>query len=523
MEQKLDLQTTYRAILDAARDHRYISYGDLARANGATWSEVRFELYGQLGDLMQVAAKLEWPIPSSIVVNQANVATGTLEGKAREGFISAARELGFNVDDPDGFVKEQQERMFEWALDASDEIELPEKQPGRGFDANGPKFVQYFGPLLDALRALGGAAEPRSAMDKVVELAGITEQELGESTKSGQSRHENQVGWARFYLCRAGLIDGKVRGRWALTAEGSATYLDQKAALALFRDVHSRFGDTSADEDHPAPDPLQDASAELFGDSKRSFWFVGATWDREDQTERFLREGIWTNGYDQKFADRVQRMKPGDLIAIKSTFTQKYGLPFENRDRSVSCMRIKAIGTVTEGTQDGQTVRVEWRPLADPKDWYFYTYWVTIVGATGRSGLVLDTVVEKGNPADSARCLPMLERHIEHYGTAPTHAAFDGGTASRENLKQAKALGVTHAMFHKKRGMKETDMSPSPWVYRQLKRFRAGIEAGISYLKRCFGLGLCRWRGWPRFQAYVHSAVFAHNLMRLVRPPPRPA
>ena len=80
---------------------------------------------------------------------------------------------------------------------------------------------------------------------------------------------------------------------------------------------------------------------------------------------------------------------------------------------------------------------------------------------------------------------------------------------------------MTHAMFHKKRGMKETDMSPSPC--RQLKRFRAGIEAGISYLKRCFGLGLCRWRGWPRFQAYVHSAVFAHNLMRLVRPPPRPA
>ncbi len=143
--------------------------------------------------------------------------------------------------------------------------------------------------------------------------------------------------------------------------------------------------------------------------------------------------------------------------------------------------------------------------------------------ATGRSGLVLDTVVEQGNPADSARCVAMLERHIDHYGTAPTHAAFDGGYASRENLKQAKALGVTHAVFHKKRGMKETDMTSSPWVYRQLKRFRAGIEAGISYLKRCFGLGLCRWRGWPRFTAYVHSAVFAHNLMRLVRPPPRPA
>ena len=28
-------------------------------------------------------------------------------------------------------------------------------------------------------------------------------------------------------------------------------------------------------------------------------------------------------------------------------------------------------------------------------------------------------------------------------------------------------------------------------------------------LKRCFGLDRCHWRGWERFQAYVHSAVFA--------------
>lgn len=142
--------------------------------------------------------------------------------------------------------------------------------------------------------------------------------------------------------------------------------------------------------------------------------------------------------------------------------------------------------------------------------------------ATGRSGLALDVVVEDGNPADSARCLPMLARHVEHYGAAPTHAAFDGGYASRENLKAAKALGVTHAVFHKKRGMKAADMTPSAWLYRQLKRFRAGVEAGISYLKRCFGLGLCRWRGLPRFHAYVQSAVFAHNLMRLARLRPQP-
>ena len=59
-------------------------------------------------------------------------------------------------------------------------------------------------------------------------------------------------------------------------------------------------------------------------------------------------------------------------------------------------------------------------------------------------------------------------------------------------------------------------------LHAQLKRFRAGIEAGISYLKRCFGLGRCRWRGLARFQAYVQGAVVAHNLVRLARLGPAP-
>lgn len=137
--------------------------------------------------------------------------------------------------------------------------------------------------------------------------------------------------------------------------------------------------------------------------------------------------------------------------------------------------------------------------------------------ATGRSGLVLDAVVEDGNPADSERCLPMLERHVARYGAAPTHAAFDGGYATKANLAGAKTLGIAHAVFHRKSGLRAGDMTPSAWVYARLRRFRAGVEAGISHLKRCFGLGRCNWRGLGRFKAYVLSAVFAHNLMRLVR------
>jgi IS5 family transposase len=101
---------------------------------------------------------------------------------------------------------------------------------------------------------------------------------------------------------------------------------------------------------------------------------------------------------------------------------------------------------------------------------------------TGRSGLILDAVIETGNPADSERFLPMLERHIA-YGEAPRQAAADGGFASRHDLRQAKARGVRDVAFHKKAGLRIEDMVKSRWIYRKLRNFRAGIEAGIRRLQ----------------------------------------
>jgi transposase, IS5 family len=95
---------------------------------------------------------------------------------------------------------------------------------------------------------------------------------------------------------------------------------------------------------------------------------------------------------------------------------------------------------------------------------------------TGRSGLILDLVIEAGNPADSERFLPMLKRHIAFYGEAPRQTAADGGYASRQNLSEAKALGVCDVAFHKKAGLRIKDMVKSNWVYRKLRNFRAGIE-----------------------------------------------
>ena len=136
---------------------------------------------------------------------------------------------------------------------------------------------------------------------------------------------------------------------------------------------------------------------------------------------------------------------------------------------------------------------------------------------TGKSGLILDLVIKTGNPADAERFLPMLDRHIAHCGTPSRQMAADGSYASRDNLDQAKARGVSDVAFHKKRGLAVADMAKSAWVYRRLRNFRAGIEAGISCFKRAYGGGRCTWRGLDHFKAYVWSAVVAHNLVLFAR------
>lgn len=136
---------------------------------------------------------------------------------------------------------------------------------------------------------------------------------------------------------------------------------------------------------------------------------------------------------------------------------------------------------------------------------------------SGRSGMILDLVIEAGNPADSDRLLPMLRRHIELYGQAPRQAAADGGFATRNNLATAKAWGVSDMAFHKKAGLSIKDMVRSRWVYRKLRNFRAGIEAGISCLKRAYGPARCTWRGLNHFKSYVWSSVVAYNLVLFTR------
>jgi IS5 family transposase len=135
----------------------------------------------------------------------------------------------------------------------------------------------------------------------------------------------------------------------------------------------------------------------------------------------------------------------------------------------------------------------------------------------GASKLILDCRVERGNPADTELYPQMLERHKGLFGSMPRQVACDGGFASKDNLEFARVNGVKDAVFSKKRGLSVLDMAKSAWVYKKLRNFRAGIEAGISVLKRAFGLDRCNWRGWEGFKQYVWSSIVSYNLLVIAR------
>ncbi len=111
---------------------------------------------------------------------------------------------------------------------------------------------------------------------------------------------------------------------------------------------------------------------------ERPCWFVGAVDDnKNDQTARFIESGIWQANSD-KYKEMIRSIRPGDWIAIKSAYTQRNGLPFNNRNQAVSVMDIKATGIVIDNLGDGRMLKVDWKPEPTPRPWYFYTYRKTV-------------------------------------------------------------------------------------------------------------------------------------------------
>jgi len=135
----------------------------------------------------------------------------------------------------------------------------------------------------------------------------------------------------------------------------------------------------------------------------------------------------------------------------------------------------------------------------------------------GASGLIVDCVVERGNPTDSTKAQTLAQRAIKVLDSKPEQIVFDGGFSSRDNLDEIKALGIRDVIFSKAPGIAIKEMIKRTWLYQRLRHFRAGIEGIISFLKRSFGWDRCAWRSYASFRAYAWGSVIAANLVMLAR------
>jgi 5-methylcytosine-specific restriction protein B len=86
-------------------------------------------------------------------------------------------------------------------------------------------------------------------------------------------------------------------------------------------------------------------------------YLLGAYWydkDPENQLPRFLKEGIWENGYEDKYLKLVQEIPVGAPVLIKASYYHN-GL-------KQPVLSVRARGIVTANAGNGRHLSVDWEP-----------------------------------------------------------------------------------------------------------------------------------------------------------------
>ena len=136
--------------------------------------------------------------------------------------------------------------------------------------------------------------------------------------------------------------------------------------------------------------------------------------------------------------------------------------------------------------------------------------------ASGKSGLITQYKSLRGNPDDGQMLPCVLAKHQQQYGRGPEALGADRRFYSTANESKAGQYGVERLSINKPgyRSQSRIQIEKERW-FKDLQRFRAGIEGIISALMRGYGLKRCLWKGWQSFQSYVGLAIVTFNLQKI--------
>ncbi len=125
--------------------------------------------------------------------------------------------------------------------------------------------------------------------------------------------------------------------------------------------------------------------------------------------------------------------------------------------------------------------------------------------------LITDYEIMEEQIADNHLTPEAVERHENLFGDKPNTVATDTGFNPEASKRAVLEEVIENFAVPRK---------PTDWGSEELapyQGFRAGIEATVSFLKRCFELRRCTWQGFRGYERGVGLAVFCHNLLLLAR------
>jgi 5-methylcytosine-specific restriction protein B len=139
-------------------------------------------------------------------------------------------------------------------------------------------------------------------------------------------------------------------------------------------------------------------------EGKDIVWFVNKPAEVSAVSlETLLSTGMWRSPAPAGHAGLLEQMRSGEPIALKSVANRRVGLPFFNADQPVSTMTIYATGKIKQVDADAGTIQVDWTPLGEPRDWYFWTgmraIWQVRADLNAFSAALVDFTL-RGQPQD---------------------------------------------------------------------------------------------------------------------------
>jgi transposase, IS5 family len=131
-------------------------------------------------------------------------------------------------------------------------------------------------------------------------------------------------------------------------------------------------------------------------------------------------------------------------------------------------------------------------------------------------GIVVDHVVELGNPPDAPMLAPAIARITELFNKVPKAVTADRGYGEASVETELESMGVKHVAIARRGrpGPQRQQIEFSP-RFRKLVKWRTGSEGRIAHLKRSWGWertvldgidGARTWCGW---------GVLAHNATKI--------